>query len=113
MNEDLKNFASDLKEQREKANLSLQNIHQRTRIDVKFLEAIEEGKFDVIENVYLRAFIKSYTNAIGLDPDEALKNLDLARKGRLYSLEKEQDEELIGTLNNVFKRIKECGEKNI
>ena len=27
--------------------------------------------------------------------------------------EKEQDEELIGTLNNVFKRVKECVDENI
>jgi len=93
MSEDLKNFASDLKHLRERANFSLQNIHQRTRIDVKFLEAIEEGNFDVIESVYLRAFIKSYSNAIGLDPEETLKNFDLAKQGILYILEKEQDEE--------------------
>ena len=27
--------------------------------------------------------------------------------------EKEQDEELIGTLNNVFERVKECVDENI
>lgn len=92
MNEDLKNFASDLKHLREKSNLTLQNIYQRTRIDIKFLEAIEEGNFDVIESVYVRAFIKSYANAIGLDPEETIKNYDLAREEKLYSLEKEQTE---------------------
>jgi cytoskeletal protein RodZ len=92
MNEDLKNFASDLKHLRENSSYSLQSIHQQTRIDIKFLEAIEAGNFDVIEGVYVRAFIKSYANAIGLDPEETLENYDLAREGRLYSVEKEQTE---------------------
>jgi cytoskeletal protein RodZ len=92
MNEDLKNFASDLKHLRENSGFTLQNIHQKTRIDIKFLEAIEEGNFDVIENVYVRAFIKSYASAIGLDPNETLKNFDSAREGKLYSVDKEQTE---------------------
>jgi cytoskeletal protein RodZ len=92
MNEDLKNFASDLKHLREKSNFTLQNIYQKTRIDIKFLEAIEEGNFDVIESVYVRAFIKSYANSIGLDPEETLKNFDLAREEKLYTLDKDQTE---------------------
>lgn len=105
MNEDLKNFASDLKEHREKANISLQNIHQRTRIDIKFLAAIEEGKFDIIENVYLRAFIKGYSNAVELDPEEVLRNYDLAREGKLSSLEKEQDVEKEVVTESVKKKV--------
>ncbi len=93
MNEDLKNFAADLKHLREKSNLTLQNIYQKTRIDIKFLEAIEEGNFDVIESVYVRAFIKSYANAIGLDPEETIRNFDLALQEKLYSLEEDQPDE--------------------
>lgn len=92
MNEDLKNFAEDLKHLREKSNFTLQNIYQKTRIDIKFLEAIEEGNFDVIESVYVRAFIKSYANAIGLDPEETIKNYDLAREEKLYSIDKDEPE---------------------
>lgn len=105
MNEDLKNFASDLKVQREETNFSLKNIFQKTRIDVKFLEAIEDGRFDIIENVYLRAFIKSYAIAIGLDSDEVLKNFDLAREGKLHSLDKEQGEENKEVRESVKKKV--------
>ena len=43
--ESLKKFSEELKTHREKNDVSLQQIHGRTRIDIKFLKAMEEGKF--------------------------------------------------------------------
>src|SRR5690606_37042073 len=45
-----------------------------TKIRVRYLEAIEEENFSVLPgNFYVRAFIKSYAEAVGLNPDEILR----------------------------------------
>ncbi|MBN1300969.1 MAG: DUF4115 domain-containing protein [Melioribacteraceae bacterium] len=79
----LKKFSGELKKAREGLNLTIQIMHQRTRIDAKFLKAIEDGNFDVIDQVYLRAFIKGYAKCVGLDEHKTIKKYDLAKAGKL------------------------------
>jgi transcriptional regulator with XRE-family HTH domain len=78
----LKKFAEELKEARIKSGISLQQIHFKTRIDIKFLEAIENGDFDVLPEVYLRAIIREYVNFIGLDEKVEMYKYDLAKSGK-------------------------------
>ncbi|MEI7812314.1 MAG: RodZ domain-containing protein [Ignavibacteria bacterium] len=78
----LKKFAEELKENRLKKEITMQQLYARTRIDIKFLEAIENGNFGIMpDDVYLRAFIKSYATAVGLDENYALKKYDAAKAG--------------------------------
>ncbi len=91
--EQLKHFSEELKKARETSNLTLQIMFQRTRIDLKFLEAIEECNFEVIDEVYLRAFIKSYAKTVGLNPEETLKKFDLAKSGHLFDKSADENEE--------------------
>lgn len=76
-------FAETLKEQREKKGFSLQQISAKTRIDIKYLNAIEFGKFDVMPEVYMRAFIKDYSDVIELDVGETLNKYEAAKSGKL------------------------------
>ena len=78
----LKKFAEDLREARTKSGISLQQIHFKTRIDIKFLEAIENGDFDILPEVYLRAIIREYVNFIGLDEKVEMYKYDLAKAGK-------------------------------
>ena len=78
----LKKFAEDLREARIKSGISLQQIHFKTRIDIKFLEAIENGDFDILPEVYLRAIIREYVNFIGLDEKVEMYKYDLAKAGK-------------------------------
>ncbi|KUG25343.1 transcriptional regulator [hydrocarbon metagenome] len=80
--EDLKKFGEELKDAREKAEVTLPHIASKTRIDIKFLRAIEEGNFIILPEVYIRAFIKEYAAHCNLDPNEAISNYDLAKSGR-------------------------------
>ncbi len=80
-NDILKKFASELKAQRESKGLSIDELHARTRIDKKFLEAIETGNFSIMPEVYVRAFIREYAAEIGLNPEEILHKFDLAKEG--------------------------------
>lgn len=89
--EQLKHFSEELKEARKASDLTLQVLYQRTRIDLKFLEAIENGNFEIIDEVYLRAFIKSYAKTVGLDPEETIQKFDKAKSGHLFDKPAEEE----------------------
>lgn len=86
-NETLIKFAKELKAARTKKKITLQQIKNHTRINLKFLKAIEEGNFDIMPEVYIRAFIKDYAQTIGLDGLEVLAKFDLAKQGKLEEKE--------------------------
>lgn len=63
-----------LKEARTEKQLSLDEIQETTKIQKRYLIAIEEGNFHLLPGkFYARAFIKEYAIAVGLDPDELLE----------------------------------------
>ncbi len=62
-----------LKKVRTDKGISLDDLQETTKIRKRYLEAIEEGNYKVLPgNFYVRAFIKTYAEAVGLDPDEVL-----------------------------------------
>ncbi len=53
-------------ERREEARLSLQDIYERTRIRIEFLNGIEEGNYENFPDVvYIKGFVRTYLNIIG------------------------------------------------
>ncbi|MCO7125937.1 helix-turn-helix domain-containing protein [Sporolactobacillus shoreicorticis] len=57
-----------LKEAREQKNLSLDDLQEETKIQRRYLKAIEDGDYSQLPgDFYTRAFIKSYAEAVGLD----------------------------------------------
>ncbi|GAB3794969.1 RodZ domain-containing protein [Virgibacillus kimchii] len=63
-----------LKEARKEKNISLESLQETTKIQKRYLVAIEEGNLQVLPGkFYARAFIKEYANAVGLDPNELLE----------------------------------------
>ena len=89
----LKKFTEELKEQREKAGITLQNMAAKTRIDIKFLEALEDGNFNFLPEVYVKAFIKQYAKVVGLDEEETLQKYILAKEGKEEAVEKVKQED--------------------
>jgi transcriptional regulator with XRE-family HTH domain len=77
----LKRFTEELKEAREQAGITLQKIAAKTRIDIKFLEALEEGNFGFLPEIYVKAFIKQYAIVVGLDEEETLQKYNMAKEG--------------------------------
>ncbi len=73
-------FAAELKKARIEKQISLMDISASTRINMKFLEALEEGNFAVLPQTYVRAFIREYAEAVGYDPREAMKKYDILRQ---------------------------------
>lgn len=93
--ESLKKFAEELKLRREEKNITLQQIANRTKIDIKYLRAIEEANFEILPELYIRAFIKEYSQTIDYDPADVIKKFDLAKKGIIDSVvEKEENKTL-------------------
>jgi len=66
-----------LKEARETKGLSLDDIQELTKIQKRYLVAIEQNDFHVLPGrFYARAFIKEYALAVDLDPNEVLQDFD-------------------------------------
>lgn len=77
----LKKFAQFLKQSREEREIPIEQISKRTKIDIKYLKALEEGDFSVMPEVYIRAFLKSIAETIGINPDQILTKYEIAKKG--------------------------------
>ncbi len=65
-----------LKKAREAKNLSLADVADSTFISIRYLEAIEAGKTDILPQAYVRAFIREYAAVVGLDTAEVMRRLD-------------------------------------
>lgn len=58
---------------REARGLTLEDAERDTRISRRYLQALESGDLDVIPApVYARGFLRSYSQYLGLDPQEAM-----------------------------------------
>ena len=66
-----------LKEARIAKNLSLDDLQEITKIQKRYLIGIEEGNYSLMPgNFYVRAFIKQYAEAVGLDPEELFEEFN-------------------------------------
>jgi len=74
--DDSKLFYTQLRDHRESSDISLEEISDFTKIDIKYLVAIEEGDFSCLPNVYMRLFLRSYCEFIKADPVKALNDYE-------------------------------------
>ena len=83
----------NLKSLRRERKIDLEAIEKRTKIDIKYLKAIENGKFEILPSTYIRLFLKAYCVEIGADPIDALYQLDeLINNGKKSN---KSDEEIL------------------
>ena len=82
---DLNLFYLKLKEHRESNDISLEEISDFTKIDIKYLSAIEEGDFSCLPNVYMRLFLRSYCEYMKADFTKALNDYELHTIGEVVS----------------------------
>jgi cytoskeleton protein RodZ len=62
-------IGSSLREARERRGLELHEVEQATRIRVKYLQALEDERFDVIPGAaYAKGFLRVYADYLGLEP---------------------------------------------
>lgn len=93
----LKKFAEDLKKQRESLGISLMDIAGETKLHHSIFEKMEKGDFDFQPPTYIKAFLRQYAKILRLNPDDVLKNYDLARQGKYTPKSSSKPEEIQST----------------
>ncbi len=68
-----------LRDQREARGLSVVDIEKRLRIRKNYVEAIEDGRFDLLPGAaYIPAFLRAYAAYVGLDAEKVLTAYQLS-----------------------------------
>ena len=66
-----------LKRERELRQITLQEVAEGTKISIRRLRSIEADQFDDLPaEVFVRGFIKSYAEYIGIEPSDAILRLE-------------------------------------
>ncbi len=73
-------FIEELRKTRLDKKITLQDISGATRINIRFLEAIEQGNFDILPKPYVKAFIKQYARYVGLDENMVISQFEEHKK---------------------------------
>ncbi len=73
-------IGDELKRARERKDIMLEDVAHETKINLGYLRDIEAGEFNFLPQAYVRAFIRSYAQKVGLDPMTMLKPLDRVRE---------------------------------
>jgi len=78
----MKEYFQTLKKKRIAKKRTLEDIHQKTRLPIHYLKAIEEGEIEKLPRGYERIYLRRFAHELGMDVDEVLKDFDVLT-GRL------------------------------
>ncbi|MBF0485777.1 MAG: helix-turn-helix domain-containing protein, partial [Candidatus Omnitrophica bacterium] len=85
MSEQPKDIGVFLKAERERQGLSLDMIHEATKIPIDSLKAIEEGyKVRTLSPFYFKSFVRLYAQYLNLDPNVLLAGTPLESLKKSY-----------------------------
>jgi cytoskeleton protein RodZ len=69
----LPSFGQKLKQEREKRNITLEQISASTKIGIRMLQALEEDNFSELPGgIFNRGFVRAYSRFLGLDEDQTI-----------------------------------------
>ena len=75
-------FGEELKRERESRGIRLGQIAEETKVGVRFLEAIESGRIDIIPGrFYQRAYVRAYARYLNLDEERFVTAYEFAAAG--------------------------------
>jgi len=69
----MNDLGKELKELRLLKGLSLKELSDQTRINIKYLEYLEQNNFTFLPEVYVRSFLKTYVKYLGGDEKKFLE----------------------------------------
>jgi len=76
-----------LRGEREQKSLTLAEISKITKVPMQSLRRIEAGKFDELPaEVFVRGFLRSYAQCVGLDPEDVVRRYVDARSGEVETI---------------------------
>ena len=68
-------FGDWLRRQREMREISLRDIADRTKISLRYLQAMEDDRFDLLPApIFAKGFLREYARYVGLSPDEVVNH---------------------------------------
>ncbi len=74
-------FGTWLRRQREIREIPLREIAEVTKISVRYLEALEQDRFDILPApVFAKGFLREYSRYVGIDPDEVVNSYLIAQR---------------------------------
>src|SRR5262245_50614376 len=78
----MSSFGETLRREREVRGIDLREVAEATKISVRFLQALENGRIDVLPGgIFPRAFVRQYAAYLGLDPEKAVAEFIYASGG--------------------------------
>jgi cytoskeletal protein RodZ len=99
-------IGQELKRERELRGISLKEIAEATKINLRFLRALEEDRFDMLpEKFFTRGIIRTYAKYLGLDEQVALNTY-------IDSLHNQSDQGMPESSNKVETDTKSDSEEN-
>ena len=98
----MKEIGELLREARESCGMTLPQASEITKVRTKYLEAIENGEFAVIPGeVYLKGFIRTYADCLGLDGAQVIAQYNELRRARDSAALRQLEQERIGRMERT------------
>jgi len=95
----MKNFGDQLRQERERRKVALDEIARSTKIRVRYLQALEDGQHERLPGiVFAKGYVRAYAETIGADADRLVRAY-VAEQRALGRLETEASQE------NVLKAL--------
>ena len=70
-------LGQEFKKERERKGVSLREIAEATKINLRFLSALEEDQFELLPGKFFtRGIVRTYANYLGMDENAALSRLE-------------------------------------
>lgn len=89
----MENFGDQLRQERERRNVALDEIARSTKIRVRYLQALEDGQHERLPGiVFAKGYVRAYAETIGADADR-LVTAYVAEQRSLGRLETEASQE--------------------
>ncbi|MDX9791131.1 MAG: helix-turn-helix transcriptional regulator, partial [Candidatus Kapabacteria bacterium] len=63
----MNDIGKNIKEARQKLNLSVKDLSDKTKVRQFVIESIEKGDYSIMPDVYIRSFIKTLTSYLKID----------------------------------------------
>jgi len=96
-------FGNKLKHERENRGFGLDEIASATKINARYLQALEEDDFEQLPTeVFAKGFIRAYAQHIGADAGYLIEQYELERGGGERASEPEDDQEVIREMSRIL-----------
>jgi len=96
-------FGDKLKSERENRGVGLAEIADATKINARFLEALEKGNFEQLPSeVFAKGFIRAYAQHIGADANHLIEEYEREIAGRRGDEGSEDDREMIREMSRIL-----------